>query len=253
MGSASLTPAQTRYSTIELELLGITTAVSKLAYFCRHAENVILYTDCSPLVSLFKKDFSELDNARIGRLMENIASFNLDVHHVAGSRNKCSDFLSRYVKGVPVVEDMVDSEPHISNLSRRTVERGVEVRDPLIQELATQGESDGDYTNLLRFLCGRDAHINKDSEYVGLKSLLPTLSVVELESGSKIVVCNRNEVVVPGVSRPGLKKKLHWTHMSSDSMQRLCRGKVWWASLKEDLYKLYKSCEACLLHSHAKP
>ena len=95
MGSASLTDAQKRYAPIEQELLAVATACKKLDYFCRWVPNIYIYTDCAPLVALFQKDFTEITNSRILRLMEKLMSYNLEFHHIPGSHNKISNYISR--------------------------------------------------------------------------------------------------------------------------------------------------------------
>ena len=96
MGSASLTEAQRKYAPIEQELLSIVTACKKLDSYCRYTPRVYIYTDCSPLVALHRKDFSEIKNPRILRLMEKLVTYNLELRHIPGSRNKMADYLSRY-------------------------------------------------------------------------------------------------------------------------------------------------------------
>ena len=137
MGSSSLTDCQSRYSPVEKELLAAVTAVTKLDYFCRAAPVVNIYSDCSTLVAITNKDWSDITNPRILRLMEKIGGYNLQFHHLPGCRNSISDYLSRYPSSKPTLEDIPSDPIFISNRSLRTVEVNVATKDPMVVHLAT--------------------------------------------------------------------------------------------------------------------
>ena len=92
MGSTSLTECQSRYSPVEKEMLAAVTAVTKLDFYCRAAPEVHVYSDCATLVNITKKDYSEISNSRLLRLLEKISSYNLEFHHLPGCRYSISDF-----------------------------------------------------------------------------------------------------------------------------------------------------------------
>ena len=100
------------------------------------------------------------------RFFKKLMHLNLEIKHVSGSRNKCADILSRYGRGKPVIEDVAINEPFISYRSLRTVDSGLEVRDPLVQKLAEEGESDEDYIHLVKFVSGETNVLGKNSEYI---------------------------------------------------------------------------------------
>ena len=165
---------------------------------------------------------------------------NLELRHVPGSKNS---------KGAGVVDDFNVPEPFISNRSLRTVESGVETQDPLVVKLAEAGEADPDYVNLIKFI---SSDISNDSSYSDCKSILPFLSVTELEGGKLIVVKDSHEVLVPKAERKKLVDSLHFTHMSADSMLKMAKGSIVWPGLKNDLGIKYKHCEACLVNAKQK-
>ena len=71
-GSASLTPTQTRYATIELECMAIQWAIQKCAYYLRSLPTFQVWTDHKPLVGIFQKSICDLDNPRLMRMREKI-------------------------------------------------------------------------------------------------------------------------------------------------------------------------------------
>ena len=81
---------------------------------------------------------------------------------------------------------------------------------------------------------------------------MPFLSVEKLDSGKELVVKDGCEILVPKPSRKGLLDKLHFTHLSTDAMLRMCKGSFFWPGLKSNLNDMYKACDACLTNSKGK-
>ena len=100
--------------------------------------------------------------------------------------------------------------------------------------LAESGESDPEYTELLKFINGEVNGISKDSPYLDCKSLIPFNSVTDLGEGKRIITKDSLEVLVPFAGRKRLLDILHSTHFSWDSMFRMSMGKFTWPDLKSD-------------------
>ena len=78
--------------------------------------------------------------------------FNLNVFHVAGVKNKIADYLSRYPKGQFDLEDVEIPTPFLSHRSFRTLESNVEVEDPLLAEVACEGDKDEEHRSMVTHL-----------------------------------------------------------------------------------------------------
>ena len=74
-GSCSLTPAQTRYATVELELLAVQWAVRKCDYYLRGLRQFTVVTDHRPLIGTMAKSLHEITNPRLRRLREKLAGY----------------------------------------------------------------------------------------------------------------------------------------------------------------------------------
>ena len=64
--STGLTPAQSRYSTVELEALAIYYAVSKLDYFTRFATFMEVFIDSRTCVDYLNMELLDIKNTRNG-------------------------------------------------------------------------------------------------------------------------------------------------------------------------------------------
>ena len=89
--SKRLTPAQTRYSTIEREALALVTAVRVFRVYIG-TEPLTVYTDHSPLQFLSKMSHY---NDRLLRQCLELQQYNINVVHRAGKANVIPDLLSR--------------------------------------------------------------------------------------------------------------------------------------------------------------
>ena len=94
-GSRSVSPAEKNYSTLELELTAIVWAVYKCDFFLKGISKFEVVTDHHPLVGIFAKALSQIDNARITRLREKISDCPSEIRWMAGKDNVIADALSR--------------------------------------------------------------------------------------------------------------------------------------------------------------
>ena len=69
-GSCSLTSTERNYATIEMEFLGIQWALKKCDYFLRGLESFSVVTNHQPLVGIFSKPLSAMDNPHLVRTIE---------------------------------------------------------------------------------------------------------------------------------------------------------------------------------------
>ncbi|KAL1139969.1 hypothetical protein AAG570_006946 [Ranatra chinensis] len=98
--SKKLTPAETRYSTIERELLGIVWATKHFRPYLLGRQFKIK-TDHKPLVWVKKLDET---SARINRWKETLAAYNFEIVHTKGRDNVVADCLSRQVNPIDDVD-----------------------------------------------------------------------------------------------------------------------------------------------------
>ena len=83
-GSASLSPTQSRYSTIELECLAIVNAINKSSYYLAGISRFEVWTDHRPLVGAFKKHLHLIQNQRLMRM----TNYNFTVIWTQGTQGK---------------------------------------------------------------------------------------------------------------------------------------------------------------------
>ena len=90
-GSRTLTPAETRYAPIELELQAIVYATKKCHNFLAGTK-FNLFTDHRPLVNICnKRRLDKINNSRILQSLLKLMDYNFTVNYIPGSQNKVAD------------------------------------------------------------------------------------------------------------------------------------------------------------------
>ena len=67
------------------------------------------------------------------------------------------------------------------------------------------------------------------------------------------MVRNSEEVIIPEQARGEVLREFHSTHLCSDGMKRLARGKFYWTGMTKDIERIYMECEGCKENSRSKP
>ncbi|KMQ85929.1 pol polyprotein [Lasius niger] len=91
--SKKLTPAQTRYSAYDRELLAIYAAIKHFRFMIE-GRNFHIITDYKPLVYAFKKKADQMSSRQTRQLLF-ISEFSTDIRHITGTENIVADALSR--------------------------------------------------------------------------------------------------------------------------------------------------------------
>ena len=91
--SKKLSPAETRYSAFDRELLAIYLAIKHFRHMVE-AREFTIYTDHKPLIFAFRQKL-EKATPRQSRHLDFIGQFSTDIQHVSGKDNVVADALSR--------------------------------------------------------------------------------------------------------------------------------------------------------------
>lgn len=101
--SKTLNETQSRYATIEKELLSIVMAIENFRHYIYGREFIVI-TDHKPLIYLFK---SKNISGRLHRWRADLMNYNFKILHRAGTLNSVADALSR----IPIsIEELVDDK-----------------------------------------------------------------------------------------------------------------------------------------------
>ena len=243
-GSRFCTAAESRYHPIEGELLALTLALEKTAYFTLGCPNLLALVDHKPLIGLLTtRNLGDIENPRPLHLAERLLKWNFKIEHVAGATNYTPDALSRYpVPGNTPQLNMISNSDQFNSdkleaqvLATSANRRQLVVSWDMIQTAAI---SDDKYSTLLQ-------HLHSDtstwpeviSDY---KRFASDFSEVDG------VVLHRGRIVVPAVLREQVLRSLHRAHQGSSGMVLRSHDSVWWPGITDDIANTRNSCQTCI-------
>ena len=101
-GSRFLSDTESRYATIEVELLALTWAAKKCSIYLKGMQHFEVLTDHRPLVPILnKKSLQDIENPRLQSLRELLTPYNFTATWRKGAQHNIPDALSRYPVDLP--------------------------------------------------------------------------------------------------------------------------------------------------------
>ena len=98
-----------------------------------------IFTDHKPLIGLLQnRDFDEISNPRIARMVEKTLRWGFKIHHIPGLQNSSCDALSRFPWGQEGDIDLLEFEDEYASIC--TQEIGAVDWDQVIKESKTDEE-----------------------------------------------------------------------------------------------------------------
>lgn len=159
-GSRFLTDTETRYATIELELLAVVWAMKKCKFYLTGLQHFTLVRDHRPLVPILNSyTLDAIENPRLQRLKEKLAAFVFTATWRPGKELCIPDALSRFPVSNPTIDDdALDAETSFSVRSIVTLGAVESLAttatdsDPAMEELRRAAHEDPAYVELLQHI-----------------------------------------------------------------------------------------------------
>ena len=252
--STSFSETQKRYSPFECEALCAVWLIKSEDYYLRGADEIKIYTDAKGLKGLYEGELGKIANSRLQNMMEKLMGFNISFIHVPGKDNEIADYGSRYPRSSLLGEEFPILRPSICHRSRRVQEKQFDARDPEADRIAMLAADDADYQLMVTQIADRTPweDIDPNSELRKIGGTIRELSIYRNEEGHDLILKDGREILIPASDRANMMEKLHSTHLETEGMKRLCRGKFWWPKHSQDLAELYRGCTKCKEDSNAK-
>ena len=243
-GSTSLTDTQSRYATIELEMLGIQYAISSCQYYLLGCQIFHVVTDHRPLLGIFKKDLRDVTNTRLQRLREKIVNYNFTVEWRPGKLHSIADALSRYPVFKGEASDVFSSE-----LSRKIAD----LRDePTLQFIWDAAKSVDYYRVISALRNGRDLkQLQRSHPARCLKGVWQQLSLYDDQQYTLIMV-DGQKIFVPEGARKKLLHLWHNSHAGEKKIKMMAQSSFYWPHMGHEIKQLVQSCSSCMRNLPSK-
>ena len=261
-GGRFTTPAESRYSPIEGECLAVRDSLHKAKLFVMGCPDLLVATDHKPLVGLFDKQFSEIQNPRLLALVENTMWFKFNMIHVQGKINSGPDYMSRTGKTqgslqFASVTCYIGSE---DNREDQSIDDSISMM--LVGALQNDNKLRTVTLDAVRDATKRDEILDKLQnillESEGAEMLLPADLSDYNRYRDRLSVLDGclmygNRLVIPKELRHEVLSHLHSAHQGVEGMLSRAKQTVFWPGLYSDLEKLRARCRECHVRAPSQP
>ena len=224
--SKTLSSAESNYSNIEHELLGVVFSVLHFKHLM-HGRQVHIITDHKPLVPLFKKSLCS-GSPRLSRMLLCVINYQLEVMYQPGTKMHLSDALSpltthsdnlkaKTIPGLEISVHDVEVFTEISALSLAKIKRATEADADL--KTLKQYINDGFPENKADCLESLRAYFNYREELAICDGL----------------ILKGHHVLIPLTMHEEALKLLHTSHMGIVKMKNRARTNFFWPNLNQDI------------------
>ena len=230
--SRALSDTETRYATIEKEMLAIVFALEKWHQYT-FGRPLTVYSDHKPLEAIMKKPLDRAPKRLQGMLVRALA-YDIKVQYLKGNDMFLADTLSRASLPYTSVNDQEEFE--IINALKYLV-----MPDARIREIR-QHTNDDLALQLLKQTI--------EEGWPDHQSALPPLVVPYFSIRDELAVTDglvfRGErLVIPKSLRSQIKKDIHCRHQGIESWLRRAREHVFWPAMNKEVKEWIQTCEAC--------
>ena len=247
-GSRFLSSTESRYATIELEMLAIVWALKKCRRYLAGRPHFEVITDHKPLIPIINsKGLNEIENPRLQRLKEKTTEYNFTVRWRKGNDHSIPDALSRSPADKADEEDEL-AEEEIEELMHATIISNIylinedrEYQDRLLEEIHRYSKEDPEYQLLMKTITDGFPENNHDLP-PQIRSYSPMKDLLCIDDG--LIVCGQR-VLIPKILRKEVLQSLHKSHQGIEKTKRRARQLVYWPGINNDVENAVQSCEKC--------
>ena len=239
--SRALTDPETRYATIEKEMLAVVFALEKWHQFV-FGRHVVVKTDHKPLEAITKKSLDRAPRRLQGMLLRSLA-YDIEVQYVPGRTQHLADMMSRSY--LPAEGQDTHSEFEAVN-----VVQFLPIGRERLEKFRLETERDGTMQVLkATILKGWPEDKSRVPPLV-----TPYYGVRDELSIYDGIVFKGERLVVPQALRAEIKNELHASHAGVEGCLRRARESVYWPSMNSELRHWISTCEPCRVFetSHGK-
>ena len=258
-GGRFTTPAESRYSPTEGELLAVADSLHKARHFVLGCKNLIIAVDHLPLLGLLNsRSLAEIPNPRILALKEKTLWFQFEVVHVPGSKHCGPDYMSRHgqedgttltLKEVRLrctlglvsawEEKPVEIEGGLQMATVAALGHHDDIRAVTFQRIKAEIPNDKELLRLVDAI----SNTPHDGEFpADLRSYAKLRDHLHVQDG---VPMYGRRVIVPSCLRGEVLTGLHSAHQCVVKMHDRAMHAVFWPGLYKDLERVRDNCTYC--------
>lgn len=230
--SKSLTTTECMYSQIEKEFLSILFSCKKFHSYI-YGRKVKVFTDHKPLVSIMKKQISDIHSSRLQRIKLKLMKYDLEVVHCPGKDMHIADALSRACDNIEI-EQNTDS-------SLNEIIHSLDISDNRQVEFEKETENDV-VLRELKNVCKIGWPKNKSKVNEIIKFYWSKQNNILLENN---LLFFDNRIMVPSSMRIKMLNLIHESHFGINKTVKRAKSLLYWPNMAQDIENVIVRCKIC--------
>ena len=237
--SKSLTGAETRYSNIERELLGIVYSLERFHEYV-YGRHVTIETDHKPLVSIAQKDVNNMP-PRLARMMLRIQRYDFTLVYVTGKNVPIADALSRVS---PIDGDVIDG----LDITVHEMHSYVNASPTALSQVRDATSADATMALLRETIANGWPETRSECP----ETLAPYWTFRDELGVEDGVVLKGTRIVIPTTLRNSVLEKIHYAHQGMEKCKLRAKSSVYWPNMNKDIENTVSKCATCQQHQPAQ-
>ena len=229
--SRALTDTETRYATIEKEMLAVVFSFDHFHQYTFGRHTVVI-SDHKPLEMITKKPLSKAPKRLQGMLLT-LQKYSYEIKHSPGKTMVLADTLSRAFPPNTSQESMHFEEINMVSF--------LPIRDERLEEIKNETENDENLQALKKVIITGWPEERKDLP----EQLVPFFSYRDELAVQDGLLFKSNRVVIPRKLRADMLQKIHTSHLGIDGCLRRARECLFWPHMSYDIKQFIASCDIC--------
>ena len=242
--SKSLSDAETRYSNIERELLGVVWAVEHFHHYT-FANKINIISDHKPLHPLFSGKSPVSCSPRTARLLLKIVDKDIRFFYQNGPTMHISDALSR----LPTHNTKIGNQQEVQGLKVSISEVSPVQSNVSFNQLREHTSKDLVLQQLKEYVIKGWPMIQKDC----IEQLRPYQTFKEEISTIDGLLFKGQRLIVPSALRSKVLQVLHRSCMGVTKTLDRARSTFFWVGISNDIEHVIGNCEVCQKYAKRQP
>lgn len=228
--SRALTDTETRYASIEKEMLAVVDAMERFHQYTFGRFTQVI-SDHKPLEMIIKKPLSKAPKRLQGMLLR-LQKYDFDIRYSPGKTMVIADTLSRAYSPYAHSPEPYEEVNMVTFLP---------IRDERLEELRTETTQDETLQMLKKtILKGWTEQRDELPE-----QLTPYYSYRDELAVQDGLIFKGSRVVVPQKMRKDMMIKIHSSHLGTDGCLRRARECLFWPHMTSDIRQYISTCDVC--------
>ena len=172
---------------------------------------------------MMEKPLLDVKNIKNQKILEKAQNYHWETIHISSDENEICDALSCLCTRIYFDGHKYKTpRPRLLKMSKvATVrKRQMEKNDPLSQKIAEEASMDPDHVEMMNYLeCDTEYNdIDPNCELKQMKEFMYRMSVVLLDTGTRLIVKDETEILIPKSLRKQMMDISHFSHAAGQSM-----------------------------------